>query len=130
MLEMPPLAETREPNEVEKSPLWLNREMYRLPNDPPLTERDVARYVTSNEKFQARLPQMIEASLKSDDDEVRQSALKLGLQLPSTDHEQLIRRGLGDSSFGMRRIEVTCARCGGWNSSSPRRKTSVPASKS
>ena len=90
--------------------ILVHGDMYRLPGDPPLTEKDFDRYVESNAEIRRTLPQLIEQGLKDGDPDVRQQIAGLIGQAPEADRARLgqrlvtiIEQGLKDDDPDVRR---------------------------
>lgn len=69
-------------------------EMYQLPGDPPLTDRDITRYTESNKKIDEHVVDMIEQGLWDPDLSTRYRALALISHAPEAERARLIMQGL------------------------------------
>lgn len=77
--------------------ILVHGDMYRLPGDPPLTEKDFDRYVESNAEIRRTLPQLIEQGLNDGDPDVRQQIAGFIGQAPEADRARLIEAVIADN---------------------------------
>ncbi len=90
----PMVSPERPPSSVRSSPeeaaeaerlaasFRAHADMYRLPGDPPLTERDIARYAKSAAAAEAQLPTAIEQGLQEAGSPAHLALLRMIDQVP------------------------------------------------
>lgn len=95
-------AKKPESNKDLQTVMFLHAEMYRLPDSPPITQKDIQRYTDSRDRFVKPTAEMIEQGLQAKDFYLRLCSVQAIAHVRVSERANLIAQALKDSNLAVR----------------------------